>query len=176
MDEQKRKPIKVTSRADAAKNTNAVLARRLAGNVFGHAEFKVPLREPEKWYTRWENTLVNPQQHYEMVHNLGYVPVTEDDLLVSAVEAGVELTPDKKVCRGSGAMLEILYKMPREDRRELEMAQTEHNNRIIGKGSQKGTRNAIAQAASAQLGDEAASFLNSMPGSVVDTITSGEAQ
>jgi hypothetical protein len=164
-----KKPITVTNRQEAVEN--AVLKRRLSGNVFGHARNEIPLKEPQKWYTRWENTLTNPQMHFEMVHELGYVTVTEADLSVPAAEAGVQLTPDGNVCRGSGAMIEILYKMAREDRAALEAAQTEHNNRIIGKGSQSGTRNAIANAASAALGDEAATFLNSMPGSVVDSLT-----
>lgn len=169
-----KKPITVTSRQDAVEN--AVLKRRLSGNVFGHQRGEIPLRDPHKWYIRWENTLVNPQMHFEMVHELGYLPVTEADLSVPAAEAGVQLTPEGNVCRGSGQLLELLYKMAIEDRRALEAAQTDHNNRIIGKGSQSGTRNAIANAAGASLGDEAASFLNSMPGSVVDTLTSGETQ
>lgn len=163
------KPITVTNRSEMA--TNEVLRRRLEGNVFGHAKNIIPLKEPERWYTRWENELVNPQQHYEMVNDLGYIPVTAEDI---ADGAHVQYTPDGKVCRGSGQFLEILYKMPVEDRATLVAAQTEHNNRIIGKGSASGTRNAIANAASKALGDEAASFLNKMPGQVVDVMTSGD--
>lgn len=168
-----RKPITVTSRADADATRKAVMARRLGGNVFGHAKNEIPMKEPHKWYTRWDNELVNPQQHYEMVHELGYLPVTRDDIVDGT---NLQTTPDGFVCRGAGNALEILYKMPIEDRKQLEAAQTEHNNRIIGKGSASGTKNAITNAASAQLGDEAASFLHSMPGSVVDTITDGEVQ
>lgn len=177
-DEQprKRRPITVTSRADAALTRNAVLARRLSGNVFGHARHEIPLKEPEKWYTRWENTLVNPQQFFEMTHDLGYLPVHKDDLAGVAEEVGVQLTPEGYVCRGSGPQIEMLFKMSREDRAALEAAQTEHNNRVIGRGSQSGTRNAITNAASSQLGDEAANFLHRLPGQVIDTITDGEAQ
>lgn len=161
-----KKPITVTSRQEAVEN--AVLKRRLQGNPFGHAKQEIPLKEPQKWYTRWENELVNPQQFYEMVNDLGYEPVTKDDI---ADGANVQLTPDGKVCRGSGAQLEILFKMPKADRAALEAIQTEHNNRVIGKGSQSGTKNAIANAASVSLGDEAATFLHNMPGQVVDSLT-----
>lgn len=164
-----KKPITVTSRQEGVEN--AVLKRRLSGNVFGHARNEIPLKDPHKWYTRWENTLVNPQQFFEMVHHLGYLNVTRDDLAVNAEEAGVQLTPEGNVCRGSGSQLELLFKMAKDDRVALEAAQTDHNNRIIGKGSQAGTKNAIANAASAALGDEAATFLNSMPGQVVDSLT-----
>jgi hypothetical protein len=170
-----RKPITVTSRADAAL-TNSVLARRLGGNVFGAARQEIPLKDAAQWYTRWENTLVNPQQFYEMVHELGYVNVHKDDLAGDAASVGVQLSPEGYVCRGSGAQLEMLFKMPIADRRALEAAQTEQNNTRIGKGSAKGTRHAITEAASAGLGDEAASFLSKMPGQVIDTITDGEAQ
>jgi hypothetical protein len=171
-----RKPIIVTSREDAAKTRNAVLARRLGGDVFGSARHEIPLKEPQKWYTRWENTLVNPQQFYEMVHELGYLNVTKDDLAGDPTQIGVQTTPEGFVCRGSGSTLEMLFKMSREERAVLEAAQTEENNRRIGKGSSSGTKNAITSAASSQLGDEAATFLHNMPGQVVDTMIEEDGQ
>jgi hypothetical protein len=175
--EQKRtrKPITVTSRADVAL-TNSVLARRLGSNVFGSARHEIPLKEPDQWYTRWENTLVNPQQFYEMVHELGYLNVHKDDLAGDPNAVGVQVSPEGFVCRGTGSTMEMLFKMPKEDRALLEAAQTEQNDRRIGKGSASGTRTAITEAASAGLGDEAASFLNKMPGQVIDTIMNDDSQ
>ena len=170
-----RKPITVTVRADDEQKRQAVLARRLAGNPFGQAVQTIPLKE-KGWYTRWDNTLSNPQQFYENKQLNGYLPVHKDDLAVTVDEIGVRTSPEGYVVRGSGAMIEMLWKMPVEDRKAIKAAQTEENNRRIGKGSASGTRNAITGAASASLGDEAASFLSKMPGQVIDTITEGEAQ
>jgi hypothetical protein len=109
-----------------------------------------------------------------MVHELGYLNVHKDDLAGDPTQIGVQTTPEGFVCRGAGATLELLFKMPREDRAILEAAHTEENNKRIGKGSASGTKNAITSAASAQLGDEAASFLHNMPGQVVDTMIEGD--
>lgn len=168
-----RKPIIARQREDAEKNRQTVLARRLGGNPFGQSTPTIPLKE-QGWYTRWDNTLANPQQFYENVHVNGYLPVHKDDLAVSVDQLGVQTTPEGYVCRGSGSMLEILYKMPVEDRKAIKAAQTEENNRRIGKGSQSGTREAIANAAGASLGSEAGDYLHKLPGKVVDSLITHE--
>lgn len=166
--------ITVTSRADAAKTTNTILARRIqGGNIHGVGGTRgVPMKEGG-WYTRIENNYADESQHYRMVHELGYEPVRLEDLACKPEEIGFKVGPDGVICRGPNGG-EVIYKMKAEDRKVLEQAQTEANMRGIGSVSK--TRSAMAEAAGKQFGDEAGSYLNSLDGSVIDQVTGGDAQ
>jgi PHD/YefM family antitoxin component YafN of YafNO toxin-antitoxin module len=162
--------ISVTSRSEGVKNRNAALARRLAGNVHGAGSRGIPLKEPERWHTYIANTFTNEDEFYRMRHEKGWEPLTVEDLDCSPQEAGFRVSEDGSLVRGAQGK-EMVFKMPKEDYHALQMAKTAQNLRGIGSAAK--VKSDIAEAAGAQLGDEAASFLNKMPGQVVDGLIDG---
>lgn len=160
--------ISVSSRADSAKTANAVLARRLAsGNLNGGGTREIPLKEPGKWYTRIENTLVSDARLYEMVHVLGYQPLTADDLACTPEEAGFRVENGNLV-RGPANQIEMAFKMPLRDRRLLDNARTAAN--LKGIGSAAKVRRDMAEAAAGSMGSEAGDYIDSLDGKVIDEI------
>lgn len=166
--------ITVTSRAHAAKDRaaaaarNPVLAKRLAsGNINGLGTMGLPLKDPEKWYTRIENQLADPNMFYRMRHELGYEPLTAEDLACTPQEAGFREEAGILV-RGAIGHEEMVFKMAKEDRAVLEQMATSQNLRGIGSASK--IKADMAEAASSQLGGEAAEFIHGLSGSVVDSI------
>lgn len=172
-----RKPvITVTDRAESAKNAatdmarrNPALARRLAGNPHGGGSRGIPLKEPSRWHTYVANTYVDEGEFLRMKER-GWIPLAAEDLACSIEESGFRKSPDGYLVRGPQGQ-EMIWKMPADDYRLLQEAKTQYNLRGIG--SAKKIKQDMAEAASGQLGDEAAEYINSMPGQVVDTITGG---
>lgn len=167
-------PITVTSRANAAKDRiaaasrNPVLAKRLAsGNLQGSGSSDVPMKEPERWYTRRDNQLADPNMFYRLVHEMGYQPVTAEDLNCTPQEAGYRVENGYLV-KGPAGQEEMLFKMSREDRALLDQATTVQN--LHGIGSQAKIKADMAEAAAAQGGSEAGDFINGLSGSVVDQL------
>lgn len=174
MPRPRKSQITVTSRADAAKTRNVALARRLAsGNPFGGGTRAIPLKEPGRWHTYIANTLANPNELYEMKER-GWVPLEIADLACPIEESGFRLSEDGHIVRGGQAQMEMVFKMEKADYDMLVAAKTAANMRGIG--SAKQVKVDMAEAASAQLGDEAATFINNLDGQVIDHITGGEAQ
>lgn len=163
--------ITVSHDAEAVKNRNAALARRLSGNPFGGGTKALPLKEPHRWHTYLANTFVDENAFYAM-KEMGWVPLTADDLACSVEESGLRLSPQGYLVRGAEGR-EMMFKMAAEDYRLLTQAKSDANLRSIGSASR--TRSDIAEAASSQLGDEAASYLSKLDGQVIDTITGGGA-
>jgi len=170
--------ITVTDRADAAKNStaelarrNPALARRLAGNPHGSGSRSVPMKEPGRWHTYIANTYENEGEFLQMKEG-GWVPVTADDLACKVEESGFRLSTDGYLVRGPQGQ-EMLFKMSTDDYRL--MAQAKTNANMHGIGSSKKVKADLAEAAGSQLGDEAAEFMNSLDGQVVDRITGGDA-
>lgn len=166
--------ITVTDRAELAKNRatlaarNPALARRLAGNPFGSGSKAIPMKEQGRWHTYIANTYVDESAFLRMKEN-GWVPVTEDDLACTVEESGFRKSTDGYLVRGPQGQ-EMLWKMDAEDYRLLQDAKTQAN--LKGIGSRKKIQADMAEAASGQLGDEAAEYINNLPGQVVDTIVS----
>lgn len=165
--------ITVTDRAEGAKNAavelarrNPALARRLAGNPFGGGTRAIPMKEPGRWQTYVANTYVNDGEFLTMKER-GWVPVSPDDLACKVEESGFRLSPDGYLVRGPQGQ-EMLFKMDVEDYRLLTQAKTEANMRGIG--SARKIKQDIAEAASGQIGSEAADYINNLDGQVVDRI------
>lgn len=156
------------NRIAAILRDNPALARRLQGNVFGGGSKDIPLKEPGRWYTRIDNTLSDDSRFYEVVHQLGYLPLKPEDLTVKPEEIGFRVSPDGNLVRGKNGE-EMIFKMDVEARALLEAEMTRRN--LKGQGSAKQTREALAEKVAGALGDEAASFMASQPGEVIDTIT-----
>lgn len=176
--------ITVTDRGEGAKNAavaslrerNPALARRLAGNVHGGGSRKIPLKEGHDWEGgRWRIYISNedvPQASALEMKEYGYVPVTPEDLACKVEEAGFKLSTDGYLVRGPQGK-EMLWKMEGADYRLVQEAKTTANNR--GTGSAAKIKSDMANAASASMGDEAATFINGLEGQVVDRITGGDA-
>jgi hypothetical protein len=141
-------------------DTDSVIARRLAGNPFGGRDMTVPLRDPERWATYEANSLADPNNHYQMVYVKGWVPLRVEDLApgISPESIGWQVDADGTLCRGP-RQDQRLYKMPKELYAQIQQAKTAANLR--GTGSAKAVKEALVESASAQLGDEAASFTRS---------------
>lgn len=168
--------ITVTARADGAKNAHAelarrnpALARRLAGSPFGAGNKALPLKEPGRWATYLENTYANDSAFIDM-RAKGWEPMTADDLACAPSDVGFRVSVDGYLVRGKEGQ-EMLFKMTVEDHALMTDAKTAAN--MKGIGSRKKIQADIAEAASGQLGDEAADYLSNLPGQVVDRIVGG---
>lgn len=169
--------ITVASRASAARNRtiadlrdNPVLAKRLqSGNLGGGGgTADLPLKEREKWYLRRDNQQADPNMFYRLRHELGYVPVTPDDLPegLTPDAIGCRVTLDGQLAMGDGAHEERWFKMSAAHRAMLDDAATTANNRGIG--SAKKIKQDAAEAAAGQFGSEAGDFVDSLDGQVFD--------
>ena len=167
-----KKQITVTSRGDLQKTRNLALARRLAGNVHGGAPRALPLNEPDRWQVYEANTYANENEFY-LMRERGWVPLEASDLACPIEESGYRLNEAGALVRGERGK-EMLWKMEKSDYAVLMAAKTAQNNKGIG--SAKQTRQDLANAIAGPMGSEAADFIYNSPGSVIDTITGGEAQ
>lgn len=136
-----------------------VRAKRLGGQPFGLKVSAIPMREREKWQLYIANTSVDDARHFKMVAELGWEPVTAADLApgVTPESLGFRVSEAGAICRGARGD-EVVYKMPKADYDRLQQQKAAKN--IEGIGSQSKSRMAVAEAASSQLGDEAAEFLS----------------
>ena len=174
--------ISVTSRAETAKNRtlaqlreNPVLARRLAsGNLQGGGNATVPLKEADRWYTRRDNQLADPNMFYRLVHEMGYQPVRAEDLQdgITPSMIGYRVTEDGYLVQGPAGQEEMLFKMDKADRALLDQAMTEQNLRGVGSASK--IKADMAEAAASQMGSEAADYVNGLSGSVIDQIAGAQ--
>jgi hypothetical protein len=143
------------------------------GNIHGSGGTReIPMKEGG-WYTRIENNYADESMHHRMVHELGYEVVTPEMLACKPEEIGFKVSPDGYLVRGPNGG-EMVYRMPVEDRKLLERAQTEANLRGIGSRSK--TRDDMANKAGKEFGDEAGEYLSKLDGEVIDQVTGGEAQ
>lgn len=165
-----RKPtVTVTSRAEGGRNRNAALARRLAGNPHASGSRAVPLKHAEIWATRWANNEMNDNRHWQMTHELGWEPVTREDLEdgVTPDSLGLRVSEDGGLVRGARGN-ERLYKMRKEDQDAVMARKTEYNLRGVGSAAK--IKQDAANAAAASHGTEAADYIANLPGEVVDKL------
>lgn len=170
--------ITVTPRVEVSKDAmaalareNPALARRLqGGNPFASGSRDIPLKEPQRWHTYIANTDGDSRQFYKMRSN-GWVPLEEGDLACPIEESGFVKAPDGSLRSPDGK--DMVFKMDRSHYRILEMRKNQAN--LAGIGSQSKTQYEMATAAGKAMGDEAGTFINSLEGSVIDSITGGDA-
>jgi hypothetical protein len=158
--------ITVTDRAEGAKNSAVNLAKRLAGNPHGAGSRMVPMSEEGRWHLYIANTYVDEGAFLRMKEG-GWEPVTPSDLGCKVEDSGFRLSTDGYLVRGPQGQ-EMLWKMDEADYRMLAQAKTDANMRGIGSASK--VKHDIANAASGQLGGEAADYINNLDGKVIDTI------
>jgi hypothetical protein len=155
----KKPEITVTPRADLIP-TDDIIAKRLAGQPFGTRNLAIPLREPQRWAVFIANSLADENNHYRMVHELGWVPLTVEDLAegITPVSIGWQVKEDgHTLCRGQRGD-EIVYKMDKLQYRKVQLAKTAENKKGIG--SAKALKESAANAAAGQMGSEAADFVH----------------
>jgi hypothetical protein len=151
--------ITVTPRAEAV-DIDAIIAKRLQGQPFGARTVTIPLKEPERWATFIANSLADENNHYRMVHELGWLPLTIDDLAegITPISIGWQTKEDgRTLCRGPRGD-EIAYKMDKHIRHQIQMAKTAENKKGIG--SAKALKESAANAVAGQMGSEAADFVH----------------
>ncbi len=143
----------------------SVLERRLQ-NPFGEASSPIDLTDPTL-ECRVFNRAVGAQQIYKAGRN-GWSFV-EPGMLADLEQAGGfrVSTDGQRLVRGEREE-EVLMYMPKTDRAQIELAKARKNVKDMQMGKQ---RDAVAQAAAQQLGDQAGDFLSKsrLVGSVTDS-------
>ena len=143
--------------AKATKQPISVVARRLkSGSIFSAGSKPIPLAEPARWNVRVVNTTISDDRLWQMQADKGWVYLDVADLAVAPHEIGFREL-DGRVVRGQQGQ-EVLMKMPRQDYKAVQAMKEAENKRTTF--SPKSNKQAIVGAASSELGDQAASFLN----------------
>lgn len=153
--------VVVAPRADETFDIDAVIRRRLEGEPFGARDTTVPLKDGAKWATYEANSMADRNMHYRMVHQLGWLPVRVEDLAdgITPESIGWQVDAGGVLCRGP-QQDQKLYKQPVDVRHRIAQAKAAAN--LKGIGSAKAVKDSMVAAASAQLGDEAATFTNGL--------------
>ena len=140
-----------------------VIERRLkSGSIFGTSSKPIPLTEPKRWTVRIVNSQVSEGHVYDLQAEKGWVYAEASDLAVQPHEVGFRDMGGRLVRGDKGS--EVLMKMEREDYRAIQTAKDAANRKSTF-GS-RATKQAIINAASAQLGDQGADFLHRSVNSV----------
>lgn len=159
---------KAKSQIGMTSRRTEALARRLApgGNVFGAGSKAIPLAE-SGWQTRFFNSEVHDQRHYQATHELGWMPVTADELPGKPEEFGLRVNESGFLVRGAKGN-ELFCKMAKEDADEVLRRKTVANMRGIGSASK--TKDDVANAVAGQHGSEAADYIHKhITGTVIDS-------
>ncbi|SRR6266571_525848 len=118
---------------------------------------------------RWFNAAV-ATDHIWRSKRKGWDQVRPEDVRDLDQIGGYNKSPDGYITRGERGQ-EVLMSMPRDVRHLIQQAKTRANIELVGRPN--AMKNAVVQAASEQLGDEAASYLQDHigpVGTVTDTI------
>ena len=142
----------------------SVIERRLQGpSVFRTSSQPVPMKDPNAWKVRWENTKISPDQLWNALHVKGWDYVMPDDLDCPVEEIGAQAR-DGRVVRGERGE-EVLLKMAMKDYTRLEQHKTKETlKQTFGQQQLKKT---IVDQVAGEHGDRAADFMQKQ----VNTIT-----
>lgn len=136
-------------------------------NPYGEPSAPIRFKEANR-IARWFNAAIIEDKIFRAKEK-GWNLVYEADLLDKDQLGGYTLDPaGGHVVRGDRGR-EVLMWMDRQDYQEVQMAKARHNNRHIG--DPVAQHRDVVEAASRQLGDEAADFLNrrgGLTGKVID--------
>lgn len=144
----------------------AVLERRLQ-NPFGEPSAPIDLKD-SSLECRWFNAAIASDKVWRAKMK-GWSPVTPDMLRDLDQVGGYVKSPDGFVTRGDRGQ-EVLMAMPKDWRREIQLAKTRENNRNMG--NPNAMKQEIVSAAGDQLGDQAADFLQRRMG-IIGQVTDG---
>ena len=132
----------------------SVLERRLQ-NPFGEPSAPIVLKDSER-ECRWFNAAVGAD-HIWRNKRKGWENVRPDDVVDLEQIGGYAVDASGFIVRGERGQ-EVLMSMPKDWRRQIELAKARHNTKNLG--NPVATKNEVVEAASSQLGDEAADFLH----------------
>lgn len=144
----------------------AVLERRLQ-NPFGEPSAPIDLKD-KNLECRWFNAAIMADKIWRAKAK-GWTPIRPEDLVDLDQVGGFIKSPDGFVTRGDRGQ-EVLMAMPKDWRREIQLAKTRENNRNVG--NPNAMKAELVSAASDQLGDQGADFLNRRIG-IVGQVTDG---
>jgi len=142
-------------------------AARLA-NPFSEPSAPILLKDASR-ECRWFNAAV-ATDHIWRSKRKGWDQVRPGDVAELDQIGGYNKSPEGYITRGERGQ-EVLMSMPRDVRAQIQLAKTRANLDAVGRPN--ATKHAIVQAASEQLGDEAASYLQDHigpVGTVTDTL------
>lgn len=148
----------VTPRSDESQfNVDDINARRLRGER--RRENALPMRDPGKWALRWANSLAEPNRHYTIVQEDGWLPVTVDDLAegLEVQSIGAQVGHNGQLCKGPNGD-ERLYKKLKTLHDQIKL--TEAHLRQKPMRSERAAKDDVAEAAAGQLGSDAAEFIH----------------
>jgi len=157
---------KVASVDPPKKPRISVLERRLQ-HPFGEPSAPIDLKD-RSMECRWFNAATGAD-HIWRAKRKGWANVRPDDVQDLEQIGGYAVDVSGFIVRGERGQ-EVLMQMPRDDRRQIEFAKARLNTKNMG--NPIATKNEIVEAASSQLGDEAADFLHhsgKVSGSVRDS-------
>lgn len=142
---------RATEQADTTPRVS-VINRRLQ-NPFGTPSRDIPLKgeKARGWVVRtFSADPEHPNRHYDAVHRLGWVPLSVEDLAVSAESIGFNVATDGRITRGPHGH-EVLMAMPKADFDAVQAAKNAENLRKMGAGY---TKTEVAQATAKEHGSE----------------------
>lgn len=140
---------------DAPKRPRVSILERRLQNPFGEPSAPIALRDSSR-ECRWFNAAVGAD-HIWRSKRKGWDQVKPDDVVDLEQIGGYSIDTSGFIVRGERGQ-EVLMSMPKDDRRAIEFAKARHNTKNMG--NPVATKNEIVNAASSQLGDEAADFLH----------------
>ncbi len=140
---------------DAPKRPRIEVLERRLQNPFGEPSAPVDLRDPTR-ECRWFNA-DKSADHIWRNKQKGWENVKPADVVDLEQIGGYTIDASGFIVRGERGR-EVLMSMPKDWRRQIEFAKAKHNTRNFGNPS--ATKQEVVDAASAQLGDQAADFLN----------------
>lgn len=167
--------ITVEPRADESTwSADDIIAKRLAGAVFGVRTEDIPLKEPGKWQLYIGNSQGNEARHYDLVHRKGWVPFSTSDLAdgISAESIGFRVAEDgQTLVRGTRGE-EVVYKMPKEAYEAIQFGKAEKNTASMK--SPNRAKDEAANAAASAIGDQAGEYIAKHGNITIrDTVTGG---
>lgn len=137
--------------------TISVIERRLQGpSVFRTSSQPIPLKEPDKWTPRWENSKISPDHMWNIVHNLGWSYCEPGDIDCPIDEIGA-FVRDGRIVRGERGD-EVLMKMLTRDYKRVQKRKTEETiKQTFGARQLKA---AIVSGVANEHGDQAAEYMS----------------
>jgi hypothetical protein len=127
----------------------SILERRLK-NPFGSGTVPITLKTPGRWEVRWVSAKLRAGHLYDMTHNKGWTFIEPEEIDGRAEEYGLSVK-DNRLVRGDHGE-EVLMKMPKDHFDQIQQAKARANLTQLG---QKQMREAVAQAAAKEHGDQA---------------------
>jgi len=142
--------------ADRRKKSVSVIQRRLkGGTLFSAPSQQTPLKN-KMMRTRWFNRGISDDRFFVAENQRGWIKVHRTDVESLDAVSGYDVTSEGYITRGPRGQ-EMLYMMDKRDYEAIQAAKQAANTKRLA--SARTMRDATADAAAAQFGDEAGDFI-----------------